>query len=57
MSFRTGYESLGLGNFMQYSQVEYMCQEGVKLYDLGQDIEYKYRWGETRFATKALFLQ
>jgi hypothetical protein len=46
-SFARGLERLALGNLLQLRMIERLCDEGVAEYDLGTDVEYKLRWGET----------
>lgn len=53
-SFAEEGRRLGVGNLLQLAQVEMLCAEGVVLYDLGIDLEYKRRWGEILFETVTL---
>jgi hypothetical protein len=47
-SFDDRLRALGLGNALQLEAIEALTQEGVALYDLGAQSEYKARWGERR---------
>jgi CelD/BcsL family acetyltransferase involved in cellulose biosynthesis len=53
-SFSQDHKRLSLGNLCQYHQIARLCEEGIDLYDLGVDVEYKRRWGETRRDTVTL---
>ncbi len=46
MGFDDRYRELGLGHQLQFSMIEGLAEEGIGLYDLGMDIEYKRQWGE-----------
>jgi CelD/BcsL family acetyltransferase involved in cellulose biosynthesis len=37
---------LSLGNLLQVRQIEALCREGVRAYDLGAEVAYKRRWGD-----------
>ncbi|HVO30358.1 MAG TPA: GNAT family N-acetyltransferase [bacterium] len=50
-SFREGLEDLSLGNLLQLAEIERLSAEGIALYDLGTDVEYKKRWGEIEHDT------
>ena len=45
-SFDDAHRGLSLGNLAQLAQIEELCREGVALYDLGSEVDYKRRWGE-----------
>jgi len=47
-------EELSLGNICQLEMVDRLVTEGVLNYDLGSDIEYKARWGESGLKTTTL---
>ncbi|HUS64759.1 MAG TPA: GNAT family N-acetyltransferase [Kofleriaceae bacterium] len=53
-SFADGYDALSLGNLCQLEQIRALCDEGVTFYDLGAEVEYKRRWGETLRETVTL---
>ena len=48
------HESLSLGNLSQYHQVRALAEEGVTLYDLGAEVDYKRRWGERVLETVSI---
>jgi GNAT acetyltransferase-like protein len=50
-SFDERLRALGVGNALQLEAIEALTQEGVALYDLGGQSEYKARWGELQVAT------
>jgi CelD/BcsL family acetyltransferase involved in cellulose biosynthesis len=54
-SFAREHEELSLGNLCQYHQVQALCDEGLALYDLGAEVDYKRRWGEIVLDTVSLF--
>lgn len=54
-SFAREHAALSLGNLCQYHQVQALCDEGVRRYDLGAEVEYKRRWGELVLETVSLF--
>jgi CelD/BcsL family acetyltransferase involved in cellulose biosynthesis len=55
-SFDRAFERHSLGSLLQLRQIEALVAEGVRRYDLGQDLEYKRRWGEASFETATLLL-
>lgn len=55
-SFERGAERYSLGSLLQYHQIVELVGEGVRRYDLGQDMEYKRRWAEEEFETSLLIL-
>ena len=50
------FRGLGLGNVMQFEQIQQVCSQGLAVYDLGGEVPYKHRWGEMTFATDTLFV-
>jgi hypothetical protein len=52
--FAEGLEALSLGNLCQWEMIQRLAAEGVALYDLGTDVEYKQRWGEQQLDTVTL---
>ena len=50
-SFDERLRALGLGNVLQLEAIDALTQEGVALYDLGGQSEYKARWGELQVPT------
>ncbi len=55
-SYRDEYSEYSIGSLCQLRQIEALCAEGVRLYDLGTEMEYKARWAERRFATELQIL-
>jgi CelD/BcsL family acetyltransferase involved in cellulose biosynthesis len=55
-SFARDHERHSLGSLLQYQQIVELCEEGVRRYDLGQDMDYKRRWAEDAFETVLLVL-
>jgi len=55
-SFDRELERHSLGSLLQYHQIARLCDEGVRRYDLGQDMDYKRRWAEEEFETVLLVL-
>jgi hypothetical protein len=53
-SFDDAHRSLSLGNLAQLAQITTLTAEGVAIYDLGSEVEYKRRWGEQCFETVTL---
>jgi CelD/BcsL family acetyltransferase involved in cellulose biosynthesis len=53
-AFATGYEDCSLGNLCQIAQIAALAAEGIAVYDLGADAEYKHRWGEVTRDTVTL---
>lgn len=53
-SYAQEYKGLSLGNVMQMDVVRRCCEEGLHTYDLGADMEYKYRWAEQQFTTSSV---
>ncbi len=47
-SFDDRYRELGLGNRMQAEVISRLATEGVGIYDLGSEMDYKARWAEGR---------
>ena len=45
-SFVDEYDDCALGNLLQTTMIGALADEGVAVYDLGTDVEYKRRWGE-----------
>ena len=56
-SFDHRFANLSLGNLMQLRMIERCCSEGLDWYDLGSDIPYKRRWGETLFTTHSIIIR
>ena len=57
MSFDVECREMSLGNLVQYAMVQRLCEEGVEIYDLGSDLDYKRRWAEELHETVALIVR
>jgi CelD/BcsL family acetyltransferase involved in cellulose biosynthesis len=55
-SYDVEHERLSLGSLLQFHQIAELCAEGVRRYDLGQEMDYKRRWAEEAFETLLLVL-
>lgn len=55
-SYRDDYAAYSVGSLCQYHQILALCEEGVRAYDLGTEMEYKSRWAERQFVTELLLL-
>lgn len=55
-SYRDEYARYSIGSLCQLHQIEALCQEGVRAYDLGTEMEYKTRWAELQFPTEVQIL-
>lgn len=53
-SFDDRFRDLSLGNAMQAHTIARLAEEGVRLYDLGSEMEYKTRWAEGGLSTVTL---
>lgn len=51
-SYHDEFANLSLGSLCQYHQIVALIAEGVTLYDLGSEMEYKQRWAEQAFVTQ-----
>ena len=46
LSYDRDLAQLGIGHLLQYDQLERLTVEGVLVYDLGMDMDYKRRWAD-----------
>jgi len=53
-SFDERFRDLSLGNVMQAETIRRLSDEGVAIYDLGSEMEYKQRFAEETFETMTL---
>ena len=53
-SFDQSFESLAVGNYLQWQQIQALMAEGITEYDLGTEVDYKRRWGEYGLETGLL---
>ncbi|MCK6509923.1 GNAT family N-acetyltransferase [Myxococcota bacterium] len=53
ISYNDQFAALGLGNLLQWWQMQKLAEEGITLYDLGMEMAYKKRWADRlqRFQT------
>lgn len=56
MSFDARWTGLGLGNLLQMSMIRWACEDGLTVYDLGSDLDYKRRWAELQVERRGLVL-
>lgn len=56
MSFDARCTDLGLGNLLQMNMIRWACEDGLALYDLGSDLDYKRRWAERQIERRGLVL-
>jgi CelD/BcsL family acetyltransferase involved in cellulose biosynthesis len=56
-SFDSQLTKFSLGNLCQFETIQRLAREGVARYDLGTEVRYKRRWGETVESTTALIAQ
>jgi hypothetical protein len=52
-SYHDDFSAYSLGSLGQYYQIVALIDEGVTLYDLGSEMDYKRRWAEREFVTTA----
>ncbi|HSI06723.1 MAG TPA: GNAT family N-acetyltransferase, partial [Myxococcota bacterium] len=55
-AYDDAYAPVGLGNLMQLVTIESVAAEGIALYDLGSDVDYKARWGDECFETMTVLI-
>ena len=46
LGFHEEYARFGLGNQAQLAMIKRLSEEGIRWYDLGMSMEYKYRWSD-----------
>ena len=56
LSYAEEQAELSLGNVLQLHQMEALVDEGVGLYDLGMDMEYKRRWADDALTTVTMIV-
>jgi len=54
MSYDAAERGLSLGTLVQMALIERLVEEGVAVYDMGQDIDYKRRWTDGGLETVTL---
>lgn len=45
----------GVGNLLQWHEIQRLCSENMHTYDIGMEMEYKLLWTEELFVTRLLF--
>jgi hypothetical protein len=53
-SFDDAFRQHSLGNVMQAESIARLCDEGLGVYDLGSEMDYKSRWAESALETVTL---
>ena len=56
VSFDEAHRGASLGNLVQAEMIQWLCEDGLAIYDLGTDMEYKVRWAEPGLDTVTLVL-
>ena len=46
LGYHKDVKHLGLGNVVQQHLIESLCSEGIAIYDLGMEMDYKARWSD-----------
>jgi hypothetical protein len=57
MSYDDAYREHTPGSLAQLALIERLCEEGIRSYDLGSDMEYKRNWAEEGLSTVALIVR
>jgi Acetyltransferase (GNAT) domain len=57
LSFTESARGFGIGNMLQWHEIQRLCAEDLHTYDIGMDMEYKRFWTETEFTTRLLIAQ
>jgi hypothetical protein len=57
LSFTESARALGVGNMLQWHEIQRLCGEDLHTYDIGMDMEYKRLWTEELFTTRLLIAQ
>jgi len=57
ISFAQEHRDLGIGNLMQWATVQHLVSQGVAIYDLGQEMDYKYKWAESVVKSRSLVIR
>jgi CelD/BcsL family acetyltransferase involved in cellulose biosynthesis len=45
-SYGAEWETLSVGNLLQWEMIQWLCEERIQRYDLGSVLEYKVHWAE-----------
>jgi hypothetical protein len=57
LSFTESARALGVGNLLQWHELQRLCREDLHTYDIGMDMEYKRLWTEQTFTTRLMIAQ
>lgn len=57
VSFVDSHREMSPGNLAQAFMIQSLCEEGVGVYDLGSELEYKALWAEQRVETLPLVIR
>ncbi len=57
LSYDRNAADLGLGHLLQFDQLERLTTEGIAVYDLGMDMDYKRRWADRVDETISLVIR
>lgn len=57
MSYDDAYRDHSPGSLAQLGLIKNLCEEGIRSYDLGSDMEYKRQWAEEGLSTVALIVR
>lgn len=55
-SFDDSYRAYSIGSVMQWHTIARCCAEGLWIYDLGMEMDYKYAWSEETLTTGGLVI-
>ena len=55
-SYLERHRDLSLGNLLQLAMIERLFEQGISNYDLGSDIDYKKKWGESGLKTQTMVI-
>ena len=56
-SFSEDWRKASIGNLLQLEQIRWLCDEGVRRYDMGPMMGYKKHWTERKFNIQAWLLE
>ena len=55
-SFVADWGRESIGNLLQWETIQWLCEQGIRRYDMGSVLEYKLRWTELRLRTESVML-
>lgn len=56
-SFSENWNRSSIGNLLQLQQISWLCEEGIRRYDMGPVMGYKHHWTEKKFNIEAWFMK